>query len=606
MPAGKRAPAAAILRTRAAAGGQPPSRERKTPTQRQRQHTRRSAQDELFEQQTDPEKILRNSRVKRRGSVFKVPDSDNILAPKSADCPTLLGSIESPLDSTTGYQTEDPEDDVYSVEEDLQESWYTSVGYLPALDESTFDILEQVLSPRVMASIKKALYKSKPDRALGLSDRNVCIEPCSPTDPFLATFDSIQPLRESDSNLQPLGLHDEVKKYHVDEWKLDLKKASEDALEATFQRTVMMSMFDRCRLMYNLKDNNQPILDFAVESLWNCPFMPTLALRTKNPARERLLSRPKPDISIAFRLLSIIEKGYANYIPNSTKRIMAYEGYNITRSQRVFHFLMIEAKNTDKTSGDMDGMLQSLNSASQSLHCLYEFFNEADRQEVECDKPCCVQESLDIATGGQEPSVSAASDQESCPRKKDTFVERFFKEVRVFTAVSTGDAIIIRVHRACPASKLPFPDHKDRPSFQGLILPDYPLQFEYNELIRLLGDALSREKLVGTLEKIMVDYGIGQLRPLLKEAAKVIVNKFYRWQEEKGTLYEFGMRHYSHGQVVPPLSTRTSRAGSQDTRQSSVSATSIPQRVTDDSIAAQVSSTAKSQLGPSNNKRKRR
>ncbi|KAI1429638.1 hypothetical protein F5Y12DRAFT_415134 [Xylaria sp. FL1777] len=446
-----------------------------------------------------------------------------------------------------------------------------------------------------MASIKKKLYKSKVDQALGLNDRNVRVHPCSPTDPFLATFDSIQSLRGSDSSVQPLGFHDEVKKYHVDEWKLDLKKANEDELGATFQRTVMMSMLDRYRLMYNLKDDNQSILDFAVESTWNCPFMPTRALKKEKPIRERLLSRPKPDISIAFRLSSIIKDGDVPTIPDATKRIMVYEAHDVTRSQRIFHFLMIEAKNADKTSGDDNGELQSLNSASQSLHCLYEFFNEADRQEVKCDKPCCVPESLDIATG----------DQESPPDEEDTFVKRFFKEVRVFTAVSTGKAITIRMHRACPASKRPFPDHKDRPSFQPLILPDYPLQFEYNELIRLSDNDFSREKLVGTFEKIMVDYGIGQLRPLLKKAATVIVNKFDKWEEEKGRQYELGMRHYSHGQMAPPPSTQTSRAGSQATRQSSVSATPIPQQVTADPLAAQVSSTAGSQLKTSN-KRKRR
>ncbi|KAH8743988.1 hypothetical protein F5883DRAFT_655416 [Diaporthe sp. PMI_573] len=287
-----------------------------------------------------------------------------------------------------------------------------------------------------------------------------------------------------------------------------------------------MSMLDRFRLMYNLKDGDQPVLDFAVESTWNCPFIPTRALKKDKPDRQRVLSRPTPDISIAFHLRSIIEDGLMSVIPEATKRIMIYEAQDGTRMQRVFHFLVIEAKNANNTSNDKDGQLQNLNSASQSLHCLYEFFNEADRQEVECNKSCCTPGALTITAnaGGRSPSSAGGN----------TFVDRFFNEVRVFTAVPTGRAITIRVHRACPASKPPFPSHEGRPPFQLMILPDYPLQFEYNEVIKLTNDDFSRESLVDTFQKIMVDYGIGQLRPLLQEAAAAIATKFYKWEEEKG------------------------------------------------------------------------
>ncbi|KAI0453482.1 hypothetical protein F5B21DRAFT_515404 [Xylaria acuta] len=387
-----------------------------------------------------------------------------------------------------------------------------------------------------MSSIKRKLYRTKQDRTLGLNDRN-----------------------------------------------------------ATFQRTVMMSMLDRYRLMYNLKDSNQSVLDFAVESTWNCPFMPTRALKKDKPDLQRVLSRPKPDISIAFRLQSIIEDGLLRIIPEATRIIMTYEAQDGTRAQRVFHFLMVEAKNADKTSGDKDGKLQNLNSASQFLHCLYEFFNEADRQEVKCDKPCCTPGAVTITPGGRE----------SCPAGEGKFVGLFFEEVRVFTAIPTGMAITIRVHRACRASRPPFPSREGRPPFQPLILPDYPLQFEYNELIRLSGDDFARERLVDTFEKIMVDYGIGRLRPLLQKAAAAIATKFYNWEEKTGRRrrggedgeektgrrrrggedgeektgrqYVLGMRRYSHGQTAPPPSAQTSRAASQATRRSSVSAASNSQ-----------------------------
>ncbi|KAI1291572.1 hypothetical protein F5Y03DRAFT_403193 [Xylaria venustula] len=432
------------------------------------------------------------------------------------------------MDDIAGYQDACPgetayyEERVHSVEEDPLESWYTNVGYLPRLDETTLDVLEQVLSPDIMSSIKVELYKTVGDRTLGLNDRNVRIFSCLPRDPFLAMFDGLKPLRESGSGVHLPGLHDEVKKYLVDEWRLDRKKATEDRLEAIFQRTVIMSMLDRYRLIYSPKDGNQPVLDFAVESTWNCPFMPTRALKKIQPDPRRLLSRPKPDIS----------------------------DYALRGTQRAFHFLMVEAKNVGETSIDTDDQLENLNSASQSLHCLYEFFNEADRQEVECDQPCC--------TSGA--NITTTVNRKAFSVGEDTFVGRFFETVRVFTAVSTGNAITIQVHRACPASTPPFPGHGGRPPFQTLILPDYPLQFEYNELIRIKDDDFAREKLVNTFEKIMVDYGIGRLRPLLQDAAQTIAKKFYKWETENGIQYELGMRHYSHGQTGPlPTSAQTSR-----------------------------------------------
>lgn len=516
-----------------------------------------------MEAQFDPDKILRRPR-KNRASVPKV--SDNNDGQTLEDVGPGAPGLRSPLMRTTGYQAVDSRERTYSVEEDSLGSWYRNVGYLSALDESAIDVLEQVLPLFIMVEIKKSLHKSKGDRAMGLNDRNVRLDPCLPTDPFLAVFHNMKPLQESNSSVNLPDLPEKVKKYHVDEWRLDLEKAIKDEVEATFQRTVMMSMLDRFRLMYNLRDGHQSVLDFAVESFWNCPFMPTRALKKDKPDRQRMLSRPRPDISIAFHLRSIIEDGLMGAIPEATKRIMIYEAQDGTRTQRAFHFLMIEAKNADKTSTDKDGQLQSLNSPSQSLHCLYEFFNEADRQEVECEKSCCARDPSTITNnaGGRDPS--SAGD--------DTFVGRFFKEVRVFTAVPTGRAITIRVHRACPASKPPFPSHEGRPPFQLMILPNYPLQFEYNELIQLTNDDFSRGRLVDMFKKIMVDYGIGKLRPLLQKAATAIATKFYNWEEEQGTQYVLGMRHYSHGQTAPPASRPASQAVSQGTRWSSVSATS--------------------------------
>lgn len=502
-----------------------------------------------MERHPNPDKILRKPRKKRasvpKASVPKVSDNKDGRALEAVR-PVAPG-LRNPLESIASNQAVDSRDSASSVEEDSLGSWYRNVGYLAALDDSAIDVLEQILPLLIMTDIKRSLNKSKIDRGLGLRDRNVQLDPCLPADPFLAVFNNMKPLQESESSVSLPELHEKVKKYHVDEWRLDLEKAIKDELEATFQRTVMMSMLDRFRLMYNLKDGDQPVLDFAVEGTWNCPFMPTRALKKDKPDRQRMLTRPKPDISIAFHLRSIIDDGLMGGLPEALKRIMVYEALDGTRTQRAFHFLMIEAKNADKTSNDRYGQLQSLNAASQSLHCLYEFFNEADRKEVECGKSCCTLGTLgalNIANNAEGRGPSSVG--------KDTFVDRFFKEVRVFTAVPSGRAITIRVHRACPASKFPPPSsHEGRPPFQLMILPDYPLQFEYNELVTLTNDDFSRGRLVDIFKKIMADYGIGQLRPLLKKAAKTIAYKFCKWEEERGTQYALGMQHYSHGQSAP-------------------------------------------------------
>ncbi|KAI0466993.1 hypothetical protein F4859DRAFT_518613 [Xylaria cf. heliscus] len=540
----------------------------------------------------EPEDIIYEPRRKVGGGP-KISATDNILPLEASD--SLDCSIENPWDGIISHQVAYSGNRADYVEEDPIESWYTNVGYLPDLDESILNVLEQVLSSNIISDVKSKLFRTKEDRTQGLNDRNVEIYPCSPADQFLVAFDDMKPIRESGSVIHPLSLHDEVKKQYASEWRPDLEKAAEDEVVVALQRTVMISMLDRYRLIYSLKDGGRSILDFAIERSWDCPFMPTRALKVHDPDRSRMLPRPNPDISIAFRLSSIIPPGLVPTIPEATRRIMTYETQDGTRTKRAFHFLMIEAKSTNNISDDTDGLLQSLNSASQSLHCLYEFFNEADRKKVECDKPCCTPGAKTVTM----------SDRKSPPAGKDTFVGRFFERVRVFTAVLTGTTITIRMHRACPASTPPFPSSEGRPSFQTIILPDYPLQFEYNELLKLSDKDFTREKVVDTFEKIMVDYGIGQLRPLLQDAAAAISNKFWKWEEENGQQYVLGMRHYSHGQTAPSPSANPPWAPMHYSSASVTSRASSSRPA--DSLEAQPPSTAQdreSQLEPPRKKTK--
>lgn len=134
---------------------------------------------------------------------------------------------------------------------------------------------------------------------------------------------------------------------------------------------------------------------------------------------------------------------------------------------------------------------------------------------------------------------------------------------------------------------------------------------EYNELVRLTDGDYTRERLVDTFEKIMVDYDIGQLRPLLQKAASAIATKFDAWENKNRMQYVLGMRHYSHGQMGTPSSRETSVAASQGTRRSSHSQPSCQasSRASTDSPAAQPSITtwaAESRLEPPKKKNKGR
>lgn len=306
-----------------------------------------------MERHFDPDKIIRKPRKPRVPKVSaSVPEVSANVPEEPASVPEVSASIpevpansdglaleavvspapglRNPPERSIGYQAVYSQDGTGSVEHDTLAYWYRNVGYLAPLDESAIDVLEQVLPLSTMVAIKRKLTKTKLDRSMGLRDRNVQLDECLPSDPFLQKFHDMKPVQEPSISLPDLP--EKVKKYHSDEWRLDMEKAIKDELEATFQRTVMMSMLDRFRLMYNLRDGNQSILDFAVESPWNCPFMPTRALKKEKPGRKHMLSRPKPDISVAFHLRSIIVDGLMTAIPEATRRIMIYEGQDGTRT----------------------------------------------------------------------------------------------------------------------------------------------------------------------------------------------------------------------------------------------------------------------------------
>ncbi|KAI9159144.1 hypothetical protein HJFPF1_07152 [Paramyrothecium foliicola] len=445
----------------------------------------------------DPEKILRQYRRQLRatqaqGSPVGISTQAEAQGGRSQDSEKEssgsdgLSCLESAsAHSPTSYQESTTSEDEDSVAEDPLSAFYKSIGYLPPLDEATIDLLEEVLQDPSMGPTGGRINPSNfAEFEEGLELRNVSVKACH--DQFLDYFRSMP--------LNGLSETDEQKARQTRAWDMDLSKTNNDN-ESIFQRTILMSLIDRHRLIY---DSAEPVLDFSVEKIWTCMPMPSRAFI--EPCPGQALSQTRPDMAVAFRREAIFPQVCWIDIPAAIRALVCYEGEQGVDA-RVFHFLTIEAKKSTIHQSDRAGFHQCLNSASQSLHNLYEFFKEAG----------------------------------------DEHVSTFFKDVRVFSAVATRLGIIVRVHRARSVEGDLHDDDDDddldgilprarRPEVMSRIVEEYPLQFLYDEVFEASGPSYTRENVVGVFEKILVGYGVGKLQPLLQNAAKAIDEKCRKYR----------------------------------------------------------------------------
>lgn len=423
-----------------------------------------------------------------------------------------IDTIESSIrDGASG-----PSEDGY---EDPLTTFYNQVGYLPPLDDATLDLLDAILPnlglvarmPLVSASKHTDIFKK------GLEYRNV----------------DQRPSRASDSlceEIKCLVLPEWLKEDPVEKtyknylWELDREKASNEGDEATFQRTVLTSMIDRYRFMYGNGLTGKAMLDFAFESSWNCTPMPTRAFLR----REMFLTQPKPDLAVAFRRESLFPEGLDwNLFPAATQSLVCFEKTVIPQSGRAFHFLAIEAKNADTNVHSEVALLQGLNSASQALHNMYEFFREADEEG------------------------------------ENEFVNIFFDRVRFFSVVAIADTIQIRIHRACRVSSSMNPADRDyEPQrFTNPIYDDYPLRFAYDNYWK--GDSENRQDVMDQLAHILYGYGAGELAGHLQSAIRKVAQKLKDHKEKWDSELPRDHKYYSHGQMrLPAESVARSRTAS--------------------------------------------
>lgn len=298
----------------------------------------------------------------------------------------------------------------------------------------------------------------------------------------------------------------EEEEAHGELWKMDRAKCDQGSNEALFQRTLMMNLIARHRLIYERDPLKERLLDFSVEEPWTCPPMPTRAY-TRG---ERFLTQPKPDLAVCFRREALISELLWWDMPKATRRLACYEDIDERSSSRVFHFFTIEAKRATIGTDDIVAKCQSLNNASQALHNMFEFFRDA---------------------GPQHEKI-------------------FFEKVRFFSAVATTQGITIRVHRA---TRVP----KDG-SGPGLIMkdtPQYPLMFEHRTFCVIHKNDFDRKPVLELLERILFGYGANELRLMLQKAAKALVKKlstdFRAMHERRNDFF------YSYGQIPKPRKSRT-------------------------------------------------
>jgi hypothetical protein len=377
---------------------------------------------------------------------------------------------------------------------DPEPIFYRKWGYLPPLDEEAVAVIEAIImTGSSNAKDYRRIGPHSKEFTWGLRYRNVFLKE-SPD----AYVDHIQRLVAPESVPESEGETES----HGRIWTMDRAKCDEGFSEALFQRTVMMSLIARHRLIYPCDASNQQRLDFSVEEIWNCPPMPTRAYEKG----AKFLTRPKPDLAVFFRREALISDRLWNNMPKATKSLACYENDKEVGETRVFHFFTIEAKKQGFSSKDTVGKRQSLNNASQALHNMFEFFRDAGHEKT------------------------------------------YFTKVRFFSVVASTEGLTIYIHRATQEPA----DGSD----QGFIIegrPEYPLRFEFREFANFLSDNFERGKVLETLEKILLAYGANELFALLQDAAKAIMEKLSK--DPAGMKHRENDEFYRHGQTHLPSST---------------------------------------------------
>lgn len=355
-------------------------------------------------------------------------------------------------------------------------------GYLPPFDEETAAIIDAIIDDPTNAMEFMRINPTSDMFYHGLVCRNIFVEE-STTPDLYADINHLAhyPLQETDAE----------RECYERLWTLDRAKCDFDRNEAIFQRTLMMSFIARHVLIHGQGPAGPSCLDFSVEETWNCPPMPTIDYYSS----RKFLTQPKPDLAVCFKRDMVIPDGIWCCMPYATQRLACYETPDRRGSSRAFHFFTIQGRRENTLAA----RYQNLNNASQALHNMFEFFQDAG------------------------------------PRHKDNF----FSEVRIFSAIASMEGLSVRIHRAIDVS--------ENRSKDDVHIPGYPLRFEFREFVTVEKDKFDRKTVLELFGKILVGYGVEKLHGLLQDAARDLWEKLKK--DPEGMRLRENADFYRHGQV---------------------------------------------------------
>ena len=375
-------------------------------------------------------------------------------------------------------QNADDEDESYI---DPQEAFNLKWGYLPPLDEEAIRVVNFIIANPAMAASQSRIQAGTPAFGTGLRDRNVKLSPSNISDRCKKYIQSLDV-----QNFMSERKDEEVG--HEVLWKLDQAKLTATSGEAIFQRTIMVSLVARHFLIYQRNSHEKQMFEFSVEEPWTCFPMPSRALNAIETTstldgyhvapQNRFLTQPKPDVAIAFNRRAIISDDIWQTLTEPMRTLASFEKVD-ENNFNIFHFLGIEAKNSEKSVDDRKALHQCSNCASQALFNFYEFFHDAGPEHE----------------------------------------QEFFDKVRFFSIVANRTGFLVRIHRAV---EIPMESRGRR------VIPqdsDYRLEFEFQELDRLEGiDQFSRSKALDIIKKLL-KYAKETMCPLIQSATSAICTK---------------------------------------------------------------------------------
>ena len=307
---------------------------------------------------------------------------------------------------------------------------------------------------------KKPKYKFKsddPEFEAALAEHNVNYWP-TPDSKIDAWKRLVQSNPRSDTENESDTCDDETGALDEVRWQIDMETCI-GSNEAMFQRTIMMTILNRQEL-----DDK---LTYVCEAPWTSERFPCKDCKPKLCK----VSQPLPDLVVAFKPTRLMPEGKRapdfSRLRSQTSHIFP-EGEGVRKSKRAFPFFAMEVKGRRGTLDNAVAEAQNLNTASQALYNIYRCMQDTDNRDN---------------------------------------TEKFFEDVRFFSAVATTEGFWLRAHRPVLLAE-------DQCNKEG-----YPIGFDFDEVITIRGK-YTRSQANRVMYNVLFKYGVKKLFPILKRTVQ--------------------------------------------------------------------------------------